>query len=74
MHHRCESAGEIQFMCTGADPTGPFSIHVGDSVIGQMSGSPMAPGTIQSGTMQIATRTDGCLQYKPVDPDALSTP
>jgi hypothetical protein len=61
---------EIQFICTGAEPTGPFSIHVGDSVVGQMSGSPMAAGTIQSGAMQVAVRTDGCMHYKPLVPGA----
>jgi hypothetical protein len=66
-----EVTGEIQFICTGAEPTGPFSIHVGDSVVGQMSGSPMAAGTIQSGTMQVAVRTDGCRVYKPMVPGAV---
>lgn len=61
-----QDAGEVQFICSGAGTTGPFSLRVDGSVVAQMSGSPILAGTFHTADMQLGLRSDGCHLYKPI--------
>jgi len=61
-----DSPGETQFICADAISGQPFSLQIPEGVSAQASGSPMAPGTLDSAGMQADVAPDGCSVHKPV--------